>query len=536
MQSTEKSAHVSVIEKVGDSMYKIGELSKLCRVPVKTLRYYDDIGLLVPDEIDEFTGYRYYSASKIEECTKILALKELGFTLGEIKQFIEADSAENLIGSINQKCSDLRELLLQTESQLRQLDHIRMSLEKGKMQMYHVIIRKSDPIRMASVRNIFQDKSDAYTELQRIRSVLPKNIIGNRNIIIHYETEYRNQGFDLAVGVEITGDFEGNSGLTEKIITFESETAVIVCQENELENAYDALIGRMDELDYKAVGAFYEIYHSDGTVELKVPVETAVPYIPSEKLPFENDPDAVGRWKMIDIVPSEDCFIYGHTKCSHLAWLDEIYFLRDGAGYWAVDGWTKGILYTKEEFSPAPTAQQYRIRRENGHDLLFLRKSRTTRKDGQLMLQPSEIWVYEKSDSREYTASDIKRRDMTDYPFVFEKSVIGRWMVRDFYPWKFEENFDPGKQNYADDDLFVREVEFREDGTYTQVTKRHTSTLCWTSFGEGRGLLLNRALETASAYEIRMIDGTEYLISEWKTGDYQYGSVGRIYHYVFVRG
>ena len=40
-------------------MYKIGELSKLCSIPVKTLRYYDDIGLLRPDHIDKFTGYRY---------------------------------------------------------------------------------------------------------------------------------------------------------------------------------------------------------------------------------------------------------------------------------------------------------------------------------------------------------------------------------------------------------------------------------------------------------------------------------------------
>lgn len=516
-------------------MYKIGELSKLCRMPVKTLRYYDEIGLLIPDKIDRFTGYRYYSASKIEVCMKILALKELGFTLGEIKRFIECDSAENLIESINKKCGDLRELISQTESQLRRLEHIKVSLEKGELQMYNVIIRKSDTIRTASVRKIFKDKNEAYAELQRIRSVLPESIIGSRNIIINHETEYQNQGFDLAVCVEITDNIKTDGGLSEKTITFDSDTAVVVCRENELDGAYDALIARMEELEIKAVGAYHEIYHSDGTVELKVPVETSIPYIPAEKLPFENDPDAVGHWKMLDIVPSEECFTYGHEKCSHLAWLDEIYFLKGGEKYWAVDGWTKGILYTTDEFSPYPTAQKYAIRRENGHDLLFLEMSRVTRKDGQLFVQPAEIWVYEKSDNCEYTADDIKKRDMTDYPFVPEKSVIGRWIVRDFYPWKFEENFDHTKQNYSDDDLFVREVEFREDGTYTQVTQRHTSILGWTSFGKGQGLILNRSLETASAYEIRVIDGTEYLITEWKTGDYQYGG-GRIYHYVFVRG
>ena len=62
-------------------MYKIGELSKLCNISVKTLRYYDSMGLLCPEETDPFTGYRYYSAAQLLDCYRILAQKELGFTL-----------------------------------------------------------------------------------------------------------------------------------------------------------------------------------------------------------------------------------------------------------------------------------------------------------------------------------------------------------------------------------------------------------------------------------------------------------------------
>ena len=69
-------------------MYKIGELSKLCNISVKTLRYYDSVGLLIPDEIDKFTGYRYYSAAKLSELYRIIALKELGFSLDDIKKQI----------------------------------------------------------------------------------------------------------------------------------------------------------------------------------------------------------------------------------------------------------------------------------------------------------------------------------------------------------------------------------------------------------------------------------------------------------------
>ena len=57
-------------------MYKIGELSALCRIPVKTLRFYDSEGILTPVYIDNFTGYRYYSAAQLSDCYKIVKLKE----------------------------------------------------------------------------------------------------------------------------------------------------------------------------------------------------------------------------------------------------------------------------------------------------------------------------------------------------------------------------------------------------------------------------------------------------------------------------
>ncbi len=60
-------------------MHKIGELSSLCNLPVKTLQYYDAEGLLKPDWIDVFTGYMYYSASKLADCYQIISLRSLAF-------------------------------------------------------------------------------------------------------------------------------------------------------------------------------------------------------------------------------------------------------------------------------------------------------------------------------------------------------------------------------------------------------------------------------------------------------------------------
>lgn len=65
-------------------MYKIGEFSKIVDIPVRTLRYYAEYGVLVPSEVDKFTGYKYYSDKNVVECEFIKILKNLDFTLDEI--------------------------------------------------------------------------------------------------------------------------------------------------------------------------------------------------------------------------------------------------------------------------------------------------------------------------------------------------------------------------------------------------------------------------------------------------------------------
>ena len=65
-------------------MYKIGEFSKVVDIPVRTLRYYAEYGVLVPSDIDSFTGYKYYSDDNVLEAKIIKLLKSLDFTLDEI--------------------------------------------------------------------------------------------------------------------------------------------------------------------------------------------------------------------------------------------------------------------------------------------------------------------------------------------------------------------------------------------------------------------------------------------------------------------
>ncbi len=72
-------------------MFRIGEFSHLARVTTKLLRFYDQIGLLTAAHVDSATGYRYYLADQLPRLNRILALNEVGFSLGEIRDLAGAD-------------------------------------------------------------------------------------------------------------------------------------------------------------------------------------------------------------------------------------------------------------------------------------------------------------------------------------------------------------------------------------------------------------------------------------------------------------
>ena len=93
---------------------KIGEFSQLMQVTVKTLRHYEQKGLLIPDEVDEWTGYRYYSIEQMQKLQTIRDLQRLGFSLDEIKDLYDSYSCTPTIDQLTEKIEE-------TEAQLRQL-------------------------------------------------------------------------------------------------------------------------------------------------------------------------------------------------------------------------------------------------------------------------------------------------------------------------------------------------------------------------------------------------------------------------------
>ena len=93
---------------------KIGEFSQMMQVTVKTLRHYEQKGLLLPDEVDEWTGYRYYSLDQMQKLQSIRDLQRLGFSLDEIKDLYDDVSHTPSVRQLTEKIKE-------TEQQLKQL-------------------------------------------------------------------------------------------------------------------------------------------------------------------------------------------------------------------------------------------------------------------------------------------------------------------------------------------------------------------------------------------------------------------------------
>ena len=109
-------------------MYRIGEFSYLCSMSIKTLRYYDKIGVLIPASVDELTGYRYYDIDQLEQAQKIKSLQEASFTLEEIKAILKEKNTEILL-------SKEKQIRKEELNKIQKINEMKKELNNGKVEV-----------------------------------------------------------------------------------------------------------------------------------------------------------------------------------------------------------------------------------------------------------------------------------------------------------------------------------------------------------------------------------------------------------------
>ena len=159
-------------------MIKIGDFSKISQVTVKTLRYYDEIGLLKPAQIDHFTGYRYYSFDQLPRLNRILALKDLGLSLEQITQALQqALPAAELRGMLRLKRAEIQQRVQEEQERLERVEaRLKQIEQEDSMSTYDIVIKKVEPIAVASLRDIIP----SYPEQGGLWNDLETTLRGHR--------------------------------------------------------------------------------------------------------------------------------------------------------------------------------------------------------------------------------------------------------------------------------------------------------------------------------------------------------------------
>jgi effector-binding domain-containing protein len=271
-------------------MIRIGDFSKLSRVSVKTLRYYDEMGLLKPVSVDRFTGYRLYEYSQLSALHRILALKELGFSLEEIGRLLDDGlSVEQMRGMLKLRETEARQKVQVEAERLRRVEAWLCQIEQeNEMSKYDVVIKSVDAVKVASVRDVVPtppDQGGLWGELEgylAMQHVRPNGAC----FTLYHDEEYKERDWDLEVCEPITDELTESRRVKVRALP----AATMACAVHNgpfttINEAYAAIGKWIDANGYHIVGPCREVYlkpakngsqtDPDTVTEIQFPVEKA---------------------------------------------------------------------------------------------------------------------------------------------------------------------------------------------------------------------------------------------------------------------
>jgi DNA-binding transcriptional MerR regulator len=157
-------------------MFSIGDFAGLGRVSVRMLRHYDAIGLIRPAHVDPHSGYRYYTAAQLKRLNRIIALKDLGFSLQHVQTLIEekVDVGE-LRGMLRLRRAELEAQVQRDNVRLAQVDaRLRMIEIEGHMDTGDVILKELPALRVAELSATATSYDDPNSISENLSPLYPR--------------------------------------------------------------------------------------------------------------------------------------------------------------------------------------------------------------------------------------------------------------------------------------------------------------------------------------------------------------------------
>jgi DNA-binding transcriptional MerR regulator len=244
-------------------MLKIGDFSRIARVSVQTLRYYDDLGLLKPVAVDPLTGYRFYTFDQLPRLHRILALKDLGLRLEEVARLLHDEpSTDQLMGMLRLKETELKE---RVDEELHRLERVRARLrqldKEQIMPNYEVVLKKIDPLRVAGLRGkipSYPEQGPLWGELEPYlasRKITP----GGACLTLYYSEE---PDIEAEVCEPVAKEFADGGRVKCHTLPEVVQAACVVHNGpfTAIGDAYGFITKWMDSNGYECIGPVREVY------------------------------------------------------------------------------------------------------------------------------------------------------------------------------------------------------------------------------------------------------------------------------------
>lgn len=276
-------------------MLKIGEFSRLSQVPVKTLRYYDEISLFKPSEIDRYTDYRYYTLDQLPRIHSIIALKEFGLSLEEIAELLQKDlPSEQIRGMFRLKQAEVRQQLDEEQARLARIEfRLRQIEQEGMMESVDIVIKRIEPLHALTLRRIALSREQRVFSGKAIEQAIKDGLIKwNRTspIELFHEEEFQGDYTDAEYAIAVepnqpsTVSLDGVGSFTLREVPAIEAAATYLHQGDypSLNEKYLFLQRWAVENGYKLSGTWRFVYHrgpmhhgdpSDYLTELQHPIE-----------------------------------------------------------------------------------------------------------------------------------------------------------------------------------------------------------------------------------------------------------------------
>lgn len=186
-------------------MFKIGEFSKLTQVSIRMLRYYDETGLLKPEQVDKFTGYRLYSSEQIPVLNRIIFLRDLGFNVAEIGIALSDWRNEGIISSLANKGLEIERSIQEGYNKLDKIQLAIKEMKQEKKQIYYDIAIKHIPsVQVLSLRRIIPDYYAEGALWKEMSCFVKENnitAISTDTFSIYHDKEHKEKDVDVELCV-----------------------------------------------------------------------------------------------------------------------------------------------------------------------------------------------------------------------------------------------------------------------------------------------------------------------------------------------